>query len=92
MTTINVVTVTQAQDFPAGTVDTTYDFQLVNADGSVADATSSAEGTTTFPNVAPGVYTVKVTKNGVTVTSDPVTVVQPGITLQVPTSLTVSQV
>lgn len=91
MTTINVTTVTQAQDFPAGTTDTTYDFQLVNADGTVADAASSTDGTTSFANVAVGVYTVKVTKNGVTVTSDPVTVVQPGVTLQVPASLQVTQ-
>lgn len=92
MTTLNVATVTTAEVFPVGTVDTTYDFQLLNADGTVADATSSADGTTSFPNVNPGVYTVKVTKNGVSVTSDPITVVQSGVTLQVPASLSVTQV
>ena len=90
MTTINVVTVTADQDFPVGTVDTTYDFQLVKADGSVADAVSSTDGTASFANVAPGVYTIKGTKNGVTVTSDPVTVAQPTVSLKVPASITVT--
>lgn len=90
MTTINVVTATVDQEFPAGTIDTTYDFQLIKADGSVADAVSSTDGTASFPNVAVGVYTVKGTKNGVTVTSDPVTVAEPGVTLKVPQTITVT--
>lgn len=90
MTTINVVTATVDQDFPAGTVDTTFDFQLINADGTVAQSASSTDGAATFTDVAAGVYTVKGAKNGVTVTSDPITVSEPTVTLKVPTSLTVT--
>jgi hypothetical protein len=91
MSTINVATLTKGQDFPAGTVDTPFSFQLLNADGTVAAAESSTDGTTSFANVGPGTYTVTVTKNGVTVHSDPIVVAQPSVTLQVPASLQVTQ-
>lgn len=89
MTTVNVVTVTKAQDFPAGTLDTMFDFVLVDATGATVGSASSANGTAVFDNVAPGVYTVTGTKNGVSASAS-VTVVAPVVSLQVPDSITVT--
>lgn len=89
MTTINVATVTQAQDFPVGTVDTMFDFVLVDSTGATVGTASSANGTAVFENVAPGVYTVTGTKNGVSASAS-VTVVAPSVALQVPQSITVT--
>jgi len=89
MTTVNIVTVTKAQDFPAGTVDTPFTIILVDASGTTVDSASSADGTASFSPVAPGDYTVNVSKNGVSVSS-PVSVPQPLVSLQVPVSVTVT--
>lgn len=91
MTTINVVTTTVDQTFPVGTVDTPFTVSLVGADGvAVESATVGDDGTASFPNVAAGTYTVTGVKNGVTVTSSPVVVPEPTLTLKVPASITVT--
>lgn len=89
MTTVNVVTATVAQDFPAGTTDTTFTFTLTDAAGTVVQSVSSTDGTASFSDVAVGEYTVTGTKNGVSA-SAPVSVVAPVVSLQVPSTLTVT--
>lgn len=83
-----LATPTASAVFPEGTVDTTWVFALsgTNADGSAfADATASTTPTATF-NLPPGVFTLVVTKNGVSsLASDPFTVAAPvTVTLTVP--------
>jgi hypothetical protein len=89
MTTVNIATVTESKDFPAGTVDTSYHVTLVDTTGVVIDDVFSTDGTASFQNVKPGSYNVNVSKNGQTA-STAITVTAPSVTLQVPVSVTVT--
>lgn len=89
MTTLNVTVVTEARDFPAGTVDTSFHFSLVDSTGTTVDSVFSTDATGVFLNVAPGDYTVNVSKNAQTA-STTVSVPVPTVSLQVPVTVTVT--
>lgn len=93
-----------AQSFPAGTVAGPLLFELVGADGTVissqtvAATDSDTHGTASFASVAPGTYTVRVTRQdgsgvglGSAISSDPFTIAAPTtVTVTVPGSVSVA--
>ena len=64
MSNVIVAVVTTVQDFPAGTVDTLFTYDLKTAAGVEVATQTSSSATDTFANVASGDYVVTVTKNG----------------------------
>lgn len=82
---------TKNQDFPVGTVDSQYVFSILSADGSTLESQSVDVPTATFANVADGVYTAQVVKNGVTATQAFTVATAPTtVALAVPDTLTVT--
>jgi hypothetical protein len=66
MSTIKVVVSTKVSVFPAGTIEGAFEFALVDSTGATIQSVTSSSPASQFDGVAPGSYTVTVTKNGVT--------------------------
>ncbi len=65
--TVVVEIATKLQDFPLGTPEGLFRFELLYEDGSVASFVETAATGASFPLVQEGMtYTARVTKNGVT--------------------------
>lgn len=87
--TVKVLVQTVAKDFPNGTTDTTYVFNILDSTGATVASQEVVVTEVDFDGLADGTYTAQVTKNGVTATSDPF-VVSTTVSLQVPQTVTVS--
>jgi hypothetical protein len=87
--TVKVVVTTVGQDFPAGTVDTTYVYHIIDVNGNTVATQENNVTEADFDGIADGTYTASVTKNSVTATSDPFTI-KSVVNLQVPSVVTVS--
>lgn len=91
MKTVNVAVATVAQSFPASTVVEKFVFSLVGVSGEVATQSVDVP-IASFPDVADGVYTVEVSRNGVKVASAEFTIVADTISIDVPSSVSVTLV
>lgn len=78
------------KDFPVGTVDTGFTFEILNTEGVVlSKITTNALGAT-FPNVPDGAsYIAKVTANGVSAQKT-FSIPASAVTLQVPSDIKVT--
>jgi hypothetical protein len=66
--TVVVEIVTKLQDFPLGTVEGPFLFELLFPDGALASSVETTSPGASFPLVQEGfIYTARVTKNGVSV-------------------------
>jgi hypothetical protein len=100
---ISVATGVGQQTFPFGTVAGSWRWRLLKSDGSFVTeqySTNPLPPTVTFPNVNPGVYKVEASRMnqqnslalGTPVTSDPLTVPDPGVNIEIPNSVTLTLV
>lgn len=88
--TVVVEVATRPQEFPVGTVDGLFLFELVDANGFVQSFVETDAPGASFPDVVDGAtYTARVTKNGVTISQE-FTLEASSATLQVPDVITIT--
>lgn len=88
--TVIVEVATRPQEFPVGTVDGQFRFELLSSTGDVMSFVDTDAPGASFPLVPDGAsYTARVSKNGVTITQD-FTIEATSATLQVPDVITIT--
>lgn len=88
--TVVVEVSTRPQEFPVGTVDGQFKFELLNSAGFVISFVDTDAPGASFPLVPDGAtYTARVTKNGVVITQE-FTLEATSATLQVPDVITIT--
>lgn len=88
--TVVVEVATKPQEFPVGTVDGLFKFELVDINGFVLSFVDTASTGASFPLVQDGAtYTARVSKNGVSI-EKAFTIDASSATLQVPDVITIT--
>lgn len=88
--TVVVEVATRPQEFPVGTVDGQFKFELLNTSGFVLSFVDTDAPGASFPLVPDGAsYVARVSKNGVTLTQE-FTIEATSATLQVPDVITIT--
>jgi hypothetical protein len=88
--TVVIEVTTKPQEFPVGTVDGLFKFELVDVNGFVLSSVDTASPGASFPLVPDGAtYTARVSKNGLTIEKS-FTIDATSATLQVPDVITIT--
>lgn len=88
--TVIVEVATRPQEFPVGTVEGLFVFELVDSNGFVLSSVETEAPGASFPLVVDGAtYTARVTKNGVVLTQE-FTLEATSVTLLVPDVITIT--